>query len=115
MTTDIELLKAAAKAACIQAEWHYGCGDALHLTAPDATEIYWNPLRDDGQAFRLATALKLTIYHSELAVIAKHKQYSWEWMGEGVNEDAGDRNASTRRVIVRAAAAMAEEPAVCAA
>ena len=112
MTTEVELLMAAAKAAGIEAEWHHGCGDALHLTAPDATAIYWNPLRDDGQAFRLANSLRLTVYHAELAVIVKHKQYSWEWMGEGVNEDHGDRNASARRAIVRAAAAMAEAPAV---
>ena len=66
-TTDVELLMAAAKAAGIEAEWHHGCGDALHLTAPDATAIYWNPLRDDGQAFRLANALRLTVYHARMA------------------------------------------------
>ena len=115
MPTDVELLQAAAKAAGIEAEWHHGCGDALHLTAPDATAIFWNPLRDDGQAFRLACSLRLTIYHTKLAVIAKHKQYSWEWMGEVVAEDTGDRNASARRVIVRAAAAMAGTLAVGAA
>ena len=112
MATDIELLQAAAQAAGIKAEWHHGCGDALHLTAPDATAIYWNPLRDDGQAFRLANALRLTVYHAELAVIVKHRQYSWEWMGEGVNEDTGDRNASARRAIVRAAAAMADKESI---
>ena len=107
---DRELLELAAKAAGIECEWHNGCGDALYLTAPDAQRIFWNPLRDDGDAFRLATALMLTIYHAELAVIVKHKQYSWEWMGEGVHETDGDRNASTRRVIVKAAAAMATQP-----
>lgn len=113
MTTDVELLIAAAKAAGIEAEWHHGCGDALHLTAPDATAIYWNPLRDDGQAFQLANALRLVVYHEELAVIVKHNnQYSWGWMAD---EDHGDRNAAARRAIVRAAAAMAEAPAACAA
>jgi hypothetical protein len=111
MATDIDLLKAAAKAAGIEAEWHYGCGDALHLTATDAPTIYWNPLRDDGQAFRLANALRLTVYHAELAVVVRHKQHSWEctWelMGESENENNMDRNALTRRAIVRAAAAMA--------
>lgn len=105
--TDIELLKAAANVLGLKYEWHHGCGDALHLTATDATAIYWNPLRNDCDAFRMANALRLSIYHADLAVIAKHKQYSWEWMGEGVNEDQGDRDAATRRVIVRAAAAMA--------
>lgn len=105
--TDIELLQAAAKAAFIECEWHHGCGDALHMTAPDATAIYWNPLRDDRDAFRLANALKLNIYHIERAVIVKHKQYLWEWMVEGVHKTDGDRDAATRRVIVLAAAAIA--------
>jgi hypothetical protein len=105
--TDIELLKAAAKAAGIEVEWKHGCGHALHVTSQGAGYIYWNPLIDDGQAFRLANSLRLTVYHDVLAVIVKHKQYSWEWMGEGVDADTGDRDASTRRVIVRAAAAMA--------
>jgi hypothetical protein len=108
MMTDLELLKLAAKSAGIQYEWHNGCGEALKLTAPNATAIYWNPLRDDGDAFRLANALRLTVYHAELAVVVKHKQYSWEWLGECVNEDTGDRNASARRAIVRSAAAMVE-------
>ena len=104
LDTDREILEMAAKAAGVAATWHYGCGDALYLTLPDAAAIYWNPLRDDGQAFRLANALRLTVYHVDLAVIVKHKQYSWEWMGEIVHEDTGDRNASARRAIVRAAA-----------
>jgi len=110
--SDLELLKAAAAAAGIEYELHNGCGDALCLTSREAKSLYWNPLRDDGDAFRLAAHLRLTIYHVELAVIAKHKQYAWDWMGEGVAEDGGDRLAATRRVIVRAAAAMREPPHV---
>lgn len=112
--TDVELLQAAAKAAGIEAEWYRGCGDALHLTASDTTAIYWNPLRDDGQAFRLANALRLAVYHTEAVVSVKNTR-SGERMGEFVNEGTGDRNASARRAIVRAAAAMAEQPAVGAA
>ena len=59
MTTDVELLMAAAKAAGIEADWHHGCGDALHLTAPDETAIYWNPLRSDADALA-KTGLALT-------------------------------------------------------
>jgi len=109
MNEDRELLELAALAAGIQYEWHQGCGEALHLTAQDATAIYWNPLRDDGDAFRLAAFLRLTVYHDVLAVIVKHKQYSWEWMGEMVDEDCGDRNAATRRAIVRAAAEIGKQ------
>lgn len=106
--TDRELLELAAKAAGINYDWLPGCGDALHLTNLDATRIYWNPLKDDADAFRLSTFLRLTVYHDELAVIVKHKRYSWEWMGEMVNEDNGDRNEAARRVIVRAAAAIGQ-------
>ena len=115
MTTDRELVQAAADVLGLEYEWHHGCGNAVQLTGKDARTLYWNPLACDADAFRLANALRLSIYHAELAVIAKHKQYSWEWMGEGINEDHGDRDAATRRVIVRAAAAMAEAPAVGAA
>lgn len=107
MQPDIELLKSAAKAAGIDAEWLPGCGDALHLTSPGATEIYWNPLRDDGQAFRLANATLLTVYHSENAVIVRPRQYSLEWVSERLDDSSGDRNAAARRAIVRAVAAMA--------
>jgi hypothetical protein len=47
--TDRELLEAAAKAIGLQYEWHQGCGDALHLTAPDATAIYWSPLTNEAR------------------------------------------------------------------
>lgn len=104
--SDRELLELAAKAAGIQCEWHLGCGDALCLTAKEASSIYWNPLRDDGDAFRLAAALRLTIYHDDLSVVIKHKRYSWDWLGEMINEDSGDRASATRRAIVRAAAAI---------
>ena len=73
------------------------------------TAQLWNPLTDDADAFRLANKVQLTVYHAELAVVIKHKQYSWDWLGEGVNEDTGDRDASTRRAIVRAAAQIGKE------
>ena len=62
MTADIELLLTAARAAGIECTWHFGCGDALLMTAPDATAIYWNPLRDDQDAFRLAVRLGIHVF-----------------------------------------------------
>lgn len=102
--SDRELLELAAKAAGIEYSYHPGCGDALELVKPRGLHIYWNPLADDGDALRLANAMRFSVYHAKLAVIIKHNQYSWEWMGESINEDSGDRDASTRRAIVRAAA-----------
>lgn len=71
--TDRELLELAAKAAGIDAEWHCSRdevdehADYLASTegmwlkgerSPDNSK-YWNPLRDDGDCFRLAHKLGL--------------------------------------------------------
>jgi hypothetical protein len=99
MKSDRELLELAAKAAGIQYEWHPGCGDALHLTAPDATAIYWNPLSDDGDALRLAVKLGIQIDPRN------HETRAFGPVGGRVDEyHKPDAFAATRRAIVRAAA-----------
>lgn len=103
--TDRELLEFAAKAAGIEIDWDGGRALVVQMFRGHLKNwVDWDPLTDDGDALRLAVKLRLTIYHDELAVIIKHKRYSWEWMGEMVSEDGGDRNSATRRAIVRAAA-----------
>lgn len=117
MKVDRELLELAAKAAGYDVRWHEAWQCFVHVGPHNITNpptmagqrMVWAPLYDDGDALRLAVALRLTIYHDELAVIIKHKRYSWEWMGEMVDEDSGDRNSATRRAIVRAAAAIGEQ------
>lgn len=104
--SDKELLELAAKAACIQIgayaeqiDSYYSEWDgqsAYELT----TGGYWNPLEDDGDALRLAVELKMSVTVFDDAV------------GIGINPDFGyreydishDKNTSTRRAIVRAAA-----------
>lgn len=102
-TTDRELLMKAAKAAGIEYEWHHGCGDALHLTAPDATAIYWNPLRDDGDAFRLAVALHMTVRCYMGSTVAQIGTPGQPNAYQEVTNHA-DPAAATRRAITRAAA-----------
>jgi hypothetical protein len=98
--TDRELLEAAAKAIGLQYEWHQGCGDALHLTAPDATAIYWSPLTNDGDALRLAVKRGIDI----VFLLGRVDAYR---AGLVCSEYFGDDiYAATRRAIVRAAAAM---------
>ena len=104
VTNDIELLKLAAKAASIAAESHYGCGEARCLIQP-ASIMYWNPLRSDANAFRLANALLLTVVHTEISVIIKHNKYSQEWVIEESNKY---KNALVRRAIVVAAVTIAD-------
>jgi len=105
--TDRELLELAAKAAEIEYEWHYGCGDALHLTAPSATAIYWNPLTDDGDALRLAVKLGICIVSNFDGdrVVADAGEFSQHHVCQMFE---GDKFAATRRAIVRAAAEMGE-------
>jgi hypothetical protein len=70
---------------------------------------YWNPLRDDGDALRLAVKLRLDVdIEGETA---------WAFNGlpgaAGTFEisiEAQDIYAATRRAIVRAAAARGEKP-----
>jgi hypothetical protein len=79
----------------------------------------WNPLTDDGDALRLAVKLRLDLDHNapqdqHLYVCAS--RCGCEMMYAPVSEveeldDEGQRQAATRRAIVRAAASMAERPA----
>lgn len=114
MQSDRELLEAAAKAAGIEihesddgtlqrrpawAVYHYVQGQPY-------TEVRWDPLRDDGQALRLAVKLKIPLQFPDWQDIAR--TWGREDDGEGFYETAlqhnGDLAAATRRAIVRAAA-----------
>lgn len=108
--TDRELLEAAAKAAGLTIHSGHqagrdacGAGD-VGLRISNLTTC-WNPLADDGDALRLAVKLGINIvpnYHA-----------GWHTANGGVGREftteAGDSDtyAATRRVIVRAAAAIA--------
>lgn len=97
-TTDRELLELAAKAAGISASWHdeseadmRAADEGMFLNgarSPDNSK-YWNPLTDDGDAFRLAVKL-----------------YLWEAVRLAHREvpDTVDIYTATRRAVVRAAA-----------
>lgn len=99
--TDIDLIKRAADSIGLQYEWHHGFGDALHLTAPDATAIYWNPLRSDADALALAVRLEMDVF-----VRSGCWTEAVAPMGRACKEPhSGDPLSATRRAIVRAAAA----------
>ena len=100
--TDRELLEAAAKAAGAQrGDWGMDCFwlDGRH----------WNPLIDDGDAFRLAVKMRL-----DVLTCGRHDAQDEIQIGGAVVQTTfqnvdGDAYAATRRAIVRAAAAMAKE------
>lgn len=109
---DMELLKLAAKACGykIISEQH----GKLNVTCDNKTNFHWNPLIDDGDAFRLAVQLKMCIetYAFKFGLDAGHCVNICTWQDrlngstkrilEFVKDDAFLK--ATRRAIVRAAA-----------
>lgn len=89
--TDRELLEMAAKAIGLTLRYNY-------LGGRDANQP-WNPLTDDGDALRLAVALRMdiNINDGECDVFTADSFYN------GRGEDTLE---TTRRAIVRAAAAI---------
>jgi hypothetical protein len=118
MMTDKELLELAAKAAGIKydveksvrketAKVWWGLWLSYDREPHEFDRRYWNPLTDDGDAFRLQVKLHMDIYREYLdfdvnqrSVSATAKQLICE--EEFCNND--DLCSATRRAIVRAAA-----------
>lgn len=109
--TDRELLELAAKAAGIDIDKSPynggGSGNTGFDIAGNAVldwhnNVIWNPLKDDGDALRLAVKLSLMIDNSS--------EEGWcDIIGacERIKEEYGeDEYAATRRAIVRAAASI---------
>ena len=99
MTTDKELLEYAAKAA------------GLELVTPTMLEYdKWNPLTDDGDAFRLMVELDIEVYQGDndgpcvcagYWSKAERRDVTRMYCIQPMNTD---QIAATRRAIVRAAA-----------
>ena len=102
-TSDRALLEMAAKAAGIGPVIGFAVEPCELMIGPRAYVRYWRPLKDDGDALRLAVKLKLEIYFFDgfSEVVAEHNTASFE---PGREQYAEDMNAATRRAIVRAAA-----------
>ena len=93
--TDRELLEYAAKAAGIEA----------YAGAYYDGERVWNPLTDDGDALRLAVRLGIDLeWRRDGRVAAYRHATSHGHCFTAFESSREDRNASTRRAIVRAAA-----------
>ena len=88
--TDKELLELAAKAAGIE------LGEYWTPYLEEIHNQHWNPLRNDGQALRLAVKLELDVMCASVRSVEDNVNITIE---------AGtDLYAATRRAIVRAAA-----------
>jgi len=106
--TDRELLELAAKAAGYSIRFHQGvckggAYEGCERLWPDGEWRPWRPREDDGDALRLAVKLKMKLWHSDCGAYADHESLPEDM--RPCREDArNDRNAATRRTIVRAAA-----------
>ena len=105
MKTDRELIELAAKAAGLTVMW----SEPFKRYERFVLEKYagpWDPINDDGDALRLATALRISIIRDSPNVQAVADQ-----TGERKTKIQEDvlyqcKHDATRRVIVRAAAAI---------
>lgn len=112
--TDHNLLELAAKAAGYKVHddpnfntfWVHPEGAVIDFYG-ELPIVKWNPLKDDGDALRLAVKLNIAINFGFAATQVNCDVYNW---GEGQtlvesSEDGRDNPyAATRRAIVRAAA-----------
>jgi hypothetical protein len=70
----------------------------------DGKEHNWNPLADDGDALRLLNKLDLELRHVHFKAHAGWASRFWKTEPHG-----DDKDAATRRAIVRAAASIGEQ------
>ena len=106
MTAGRELLEAAAKAAGIVGKYDDIAGEAgIIVMRGFGSRVWtgkvWNPLTDDGDAFRLAVKLKLDVDCAGGEVVVAYEQITHAHAAERVGDDP---LAATRRAIVMAAA-----------
>ena len=75
MSTDRELLELAAKASGRDGDWVDFAGMDIRvgyqggLLCGDADGYYWNPLKDDGDALRLAVALNIEYVFQSICIV----------------------------------------------
>ena len=108
--TDRELLELAAKAAGIELKWHHSHKDAYARRNGEYWAV-WNPLRDDGDALRLAVKRRfhINIFSACSSEGIDSPGFVEIWCGDcdpihTEYVEGGDYETATRRAIVRAAA-----------
>lgn len=107
MTTK-ELLEKAAKAAGIEVFFNEFGFCQVSSNVPSAGPRFWNPLENDGDAFRLAVKLRIGVeFIDDWPVLGDAVECLFQ--GKTVTYPLGDEpERMTRRAIVMSAAAIAE-------
>lgn len=106
--TDRELLELAAKAAGM-GRYSEGVLTGVGLYKTDSGWVEWNPLADDGDAFRLAVKLEMQVIIGFRRIDASICSDSDEPSIIACAPKVGDHYAATRRAIVRAAAELGRD------
>ena len=101
---DKKLLELAAKAVGIDLKWKLGFGlSEMSYYDVGGLDQPWNPLKDDGDAFRLMVDCGLTVCTDGEGTVSASE--AWNPGGVFVTQSInGDKREATRRAIVRAAA-----------
>ena len=106
--TDKELLELAARAAGIvgvNGVYPIFRGASQDWNSEHWTE--WNPLADDGDAFRLAATMGFSLEFGKTGKASLHKD--GEWLGTAIGSRGDGPAASMRRAIVILAAKQQQE------
>jgi hypothetical protein len=103
--TDRKMLELAAKAVGFtDAVWAAEQASICTVQAKKGFRPFWNPLTDDGDAFRLAVKLRLEPRFLDLDHPAGPPRVTFHNVSGLVEPAGNDLLAATRRAIVRAAA-----------
>jgi hypothetical protein len=111
MTTDRELLEAAAQAAGyrLRTDENWIAGELPYYHLMDEGHRLWRPLTDDGDALRLAVKLAMRVEVWPEPIDGMQGLVNFR-DSELRIDAASDVYATTRRAIVRAAAALNKDP-----
>lgn len=105
--TDRELLELAAKAGGIELRF---LGGVTPFSDGPGMIGEWNPLKDDGDALRLAVKLRLDMSFDKLHTVCVWCSAIDDWITEYCADGMGaDIENATRRAIVRAAAEIGKQ------
>ena len=106
--TDRELLELAAEAAGIDCEWNenFGKSGMMMLRNPPTYRLCFDPINDDGDAFRLALNLRIKFERHPIQPFVA--AFSPNIVGRCEEPEEMCVNSATRRSIVRLAAMMGE-------
>ena len=118
MSTDRELLELAAKAAGRDGDWVDFAGMDIRvgyqggMLCGDADGYYWNPLKDDGDTFRLETEMSFTVIFWAEGVEVGESEFVRGQLRHVISKSAyepyshhgGDKNAARRKAATHAAA-----------